>query len=220
MCYPRGCIWIHNKLHLSTTRQTTCKTELNTSHLNQRSHVTRHVAQNTRPSSTCTVMALTGSTIPIKSLEMLRSSLIDFCISTDQLSWLWLREIRLFKSGFKVWSSHKKGKVAFILQYRYPLVMSSAVLISRGQPWSTFCGSKHSHYTLSLLHTRQAGATMVRTTCFIWDSLEVCTQDGILRKEWWLCASNLVFSSLSLNCHQRRTFHCASSVIAEHSEAW
>ena len=41
----------------------------------------------------------------------LGSSLIDFHISTDKLSWLLLRGVTLFKSRFKAWSSHSKRLV-------------------------------------------------------------------------------------------------------------
>ena len=42
-------------------------------------------------------------------LKHLRSSLIDFHISTNKLSRLLLREVPLFKSRSKAWYSHSKG---------------------------------------------------------------------------------------------------------------
>ena len=48
-------------------------------------------------------------------LKYLRSSLIDFRVSTDKLSWLILKGVPLFKSRFKVRSSHSKSSKSFYL---------------------------------------------------------------------------------------------------------
>ena len=42
-------------------------------------------------------------------IKYMGSSLIDFHVSRDKLSWLLLRGVPLVKSRFKAWSSHSKG---------------------------------------------------------------------------------------------------------------
>ena len=59
---------------------------------------------------------------------------IDFHISPNELSWLFLRGVLLFKSSFKPGAVIAKDKETFAVQYPRSIIHDPVIRMSRAQP--------------------------------------------------------------------------------------